>query len=227
MPLVLRDLPRLSASPSDPLPSLSASGVSWRSCRPGLVAVFVELKNESNQPCPARPLKIEAGPLGAFVPSHPIAHFPAPRLAPREEGRAWVFLPRPLLDAITRVPFANPIPDGVAGGEWAGNVHVALDGAPHGAVEAHRALGMRLRAGSEANFFLLIPPDSPRERFLTRVHCSETGWTTRLFRRDAAGRASLSVQAPAQAGRQVRIVVDVRRVSDGRTVPIEFGIESV
>jgi hypothetical protein len=108
--------------------------------------------------------------------------------------------------------------------EWAGNLNVYFDRQPERAVEVHRALGLKVRAGRPVALMVDLPQD--RADYRVEVRISSPGWTA-----EVAGLAGafhfLVVSPPALAGVQAGVTVEATRIRDSRTVPVEFAFETV
>jgi hypothetical protein len=177
-------------------------------------------------------LIIEAAPFGAFVPGYEIARVPVLALDPG--GRRFV----PVTVARTLLP-TTPRPgdwqdrvfdamlrwgdlDRMTSSDWVGNLNVWFDVAPERAVEAHRALDLKIMAGRRAAMSVYLPSDA--EGFDFAISETSSGWSADLG--PAPWGATFIVGAPA-AGHRAAITLAVTRRSDGRTVPIEFTVVSV
>lgn len=221
-----------------PRPSFSREGIQWRDRGP-LIELWVELSNKEDRPTRPECLVIETAALGAFVPWRPLVSFNVDPMAPGERrlvstrvARAALpalpALPEPLLalqgGGSGRVPPYEPNePIDASEAGWAGNLNVWFETAPESAVEVHRALDLRVRAGGTAAVVAFVPYDL--EGFEVRVECLGAGWTAEA-RFVQEGIALLLVRAPV-AGRRAVVNLVVTRRSDGRAVPVEFAFESI
>ena len=212
------------------LPQLSREGLRW--CTSGAnVDILVEVRNPGLRPSTPGVLIIEAAPLGAFVPGQEIARVPVLALDPG--GRRLV----PVTVARTLLP-TTPAPgdwdrvfgamlrwgglDRFTSADWVGNLNVWFDVAPEHAVEAHRALDLKITAGRRAGMSVYLP--SAAGEFDFAISEPSSGWSADL--EPAPWGATFIVGAPA-AGNRAAITLAVTRRSDGRTVPIEFTVVSV
>jgi len=188
------------------------------------------MTNGSSEPTSSGVLVVEAAPLGALVPGYEIARVPVLALDPGGRRRVPVTVPRSLLPT-TRGPagwrdqaldIVMRELEVVSSADWAGNLNVWFDLAPERAVEAHRALDLKIAAGRRAAMWVFLPSDENGFEFA--VTTPSAGWTAELV--SLLSRPALVVGAPA-AGNRTAITLIVTRRSDGRAVPVEFSFESV
>ena len=110
----------------------------------------------------------------------------------------------------------------ITSSEWAGNLNVWFDVAPERAVEAHRALDLKIAAGRRAWMWVFLPSDEAGFDFV--ITGMGAGWTAEIA--SLLSSPALVVGAPA-AGNRTAITLIVTRRSDGRAVPVDFSFESV
>ena len=224
-------LRRLASTPprtATRLPELSREGLRWRT-NGANVEIVVEVTNGGLEPTSPGVLVIEAAPLGAFVPGYEIARVPVLALDPGGRRRVPVTVARSLLPT-TRGPGGTDQTfdmsmwelELVTSSEWAGNLNVWFDVAPERAVEAHRALDLKVAAGRRAWMWVFLPSDEAGFDFV--ITGMGAGWTAEIA--SLLSSPALVVGAPA-AGNRTAITLIVTRRSDGRAVPVEFSFESV
>ena len=66
----------------------------------------------------------------------------------------------------------------VTSSEWAGNLNVWFDAAPERAVEAHRALDLKIAAGRRAWMWVCLPSDEAGFDFV--ITGTGAGWTAEI-----------------------------------------------
>jgi hypothetical protein len=231
----------LLVSPSRLLvPAFTRESISWRTVSPGIVEIAVDLENPGPEPTPPGDLVVETATLGAFVPSRPVARIALGSLEPgrrrtvttRVERRlleAPPAMPRGIGDAMTRALRAGGLSvtpemvDLLNRVEWAGNLHVYFDRQAARAVEVHRALDLRVRAGRPVAIMVDVPTD--RNRYETELRVSDPEWQAQVL--DLFGMATVIVEPGPTVGSRVQVTLEVTRRKDGRTVPVEFSLESV
>jgi hypothetical protein len=228
--------PLIAASRPLLFPAISREGVTWRTVAPGRVEIDVLLTNDSDGPTLPGELVIETAALGAFVPFTPATRVAVGALEPGGRRRvrtavARAFLPGQgnflpaMADALARMPGLSPQFMGLLRhAEWAGNLNVYFDRQPEQAVEVHRALGLRVRAGRPVALMVDLPHD--RADYRVEVRSPSPGWTAEVARLDAAFHF-LVVTPPAIAGARAGVTVEATRLKDSRTVPVEFTFETV
>src|SRR5262245_33512491 len=213
------------------VPELSREGLRWRTDGAN-VDIVVEVRNPGSRPTAPGVLVIEAAPFGAFVPGYEIARVPVLALDPGGRRFVPVTVARGLLPT---TPGPDDLPDRMFDGttswrdlerltstDWVGNLNVWFDVAPERAVEAHRALNLKLRAGRRASVHLYLP--STEEALDFTLSGTGAGWSAEIV--SSPWGATLIVGAPA-AGHRTAITLAVTRRSDGCTVPVEFTVVSV
>jgi hypothetical protein len=176
-------------------------------------------------------LVIEAAPFGAFVPGYEIARVPVLALDPGGRRFVPVTVARRLLptepgtgdwwDRLDAMLKWRDL-DRISSADWVGNLNVWFDVAPERAVEAHRALDLKITAGRRAAMSVYLP--SSALGFDFAISGTSSGWSAEL--EPAPWGATFIVGAPA-AGHRAAVTLAVTRRSDGRTVPVEFTVVSV
>ena len=231
------------------LPRLHREGIWWRTVGP-IVEISIELVNQGPGPTASGFLNLGGAMFGAFVPFKPLGRAAVPALGPGERREVRLRVERERLDRLNPQFLRDKLGE-LGATEWAGNLNVFFDGDPAGAVEVHRALDLNLKAGERTAvcFFLLAgrPPRSserPSLRAAARdfeisATWDQPGWDIDLggasYSAPAVGRvpapdincAVAVVQAPAEPGLQARVRLDITRLEDRKTVPVEFGFTSV
>jgi hypothetical protein len=99
-----------------------------------------------------------------------------------------------------------------------------FDRAPERAVEVHQALGLRVGAGRPVLVMVDLPSDRKAYRFECRT--SDPSWKAQLIDRFAPA-CFLLVVPPPGLGLNADVTVEATRLEDGRSVPVEFGFETV
>jgi len=210
------------------VPRLRAEKISWRIVG-AFLEVQIDLDNPSSEPTEQTQLVVEVAAFGAFVPFKPGTRILVTGLDPWEERRVTAMIPAERLQAPPALPLGRA-PDDIfqtyvdfrrSGGRWAGNLNVHFDRAPEKNVELHRALDLKLQAGVPAAFVFAM--DSTRG-YTLEAKSSNSGWTAEPR---AMGLGVLLVTPPAQVASRATIEVLVTRFSDGKTVPVVFGLETV
>jgi hypothetical protein len=202
---------RSARAPGDAhLPSLSKERIVWRT-NGAVVQIFVDLINTNDHATTPAFLFVEAAALGAFVPGWSVAKIPVPAMSPGERLRvessvARSALPSTDLARTARVggfgpTFPPPGLDLLTPPEWVGNLNVWFDVAREQAVEVHRALDLRVAAGSLGR---LRAPQRGRVPSRSGVHgrgldgrdrsCRPT--VRRVCRRPHAGRRAAGCRQP-------------------------------
>jgi hypothetical protein len=216
------------------LPRLRPDGVSWRMAG-NLLEVDLDLANESSEPTEAGDLVIEAAALGAFVPFVPVARVRVAAFEPFERRRTRVALPQGLLRlaSIAKVPALQERAFGqedllrfyklVDSGRWAGNLNIYFHRAPEQGVEVHRALEVKVEARHKVSFYFLLGTGDEYELIATP---SDPAWLAEVHG-PLPGHGVLIIGPPAAIGARATVAVRVTRVSDGKTVPVVFGFETV
>jgi hypothetical protein len=200
---------------------------------PSHVEILVDLINLEDVPSAPDHLVIEAAPLGAFVRSWRLATVPIRSVAPGETLRVvrsvprtelpHFDLPRMAMDGGFGAGFPPPDVDLVRTTEWVGNLNVYFDSAPEHAVEVHRALNLRVRAGRLAAIAVFAP--ACEAGFRADLTCMGAGWTAELVQ-SARGLAIISV-GTSVADRRAVVHLNVTRLSDMHQVLVELGFQSV
>lgn len=235
MPLSLIRPPSLLA------PVFTRSSIRWRSVAKGVVEIEIDLENPESEPTSPGDLIIETAGLGAFVPFRPVTRVALGSLEPGERRQVRTRVRRESL----AVPIAMPsifgtlmaevlrhshqkvqpeLIDLMSRSEWAGNLNVYFDRMPASAVEVHRALDLRVRAGTPVAIMVVVPDD--REAFDIDIRVSDAGWRAN----HSEGFVPMSfvvIQPPPGAGLRGSVTIDVTRRSDGRMVPVELTFETV
>lgn len=218
------------------LPALRRESISWRTVAPGRVEIAVDLRNDAPEPTAPGELVIEAAALGAFVPFTPATRVAVGALEPGGRRRvrttvARAFLPGQgnflpaMAEALGRMPGLTPqFVDLLRHAEWAGNVNVWFDRQPERAVEVHRALGLRVRAGRPVAFMVDLPQS--RTDYRVEVRTTDPAWTAQVAAL-TGGFHFLVVRPPDLAGVKAGVMVEATRLKDSRTVPVEFTFETV
>jgi hypothetical protein len=119
---------------------------------------------------------------------------------------------------------APEVIDLVARSEWAGNLNVYFDRKPDRAVEVHRALGLRVKAGTPVAVMVDLPCE--QETVEVALRLPDPGWRAH-FLRVLTSMNLVLIQPPASAGVHGAVTIDVTRRSDGLTVPVELTLETV
>jgi hypothetical protein len=221
------------------LPALSREGLSWRSVSPGKVEIAIDLANGSPEPTQEGDLVIEAAPLGAFVPSRPVARVAVGSLDPGERRRVKTLVSRQALNRAGFIPMGRAIGDffkrlygttldaavieTMAQTEWIGNLNVYFDRCPERSVERHCAFRLRIAAGRPVGAMLLLPGQAECR---VETSCTDGAWAADVLR-PGDPLCLLLVRPPAEPGRQAGVKVSVTRLRDLRTVPVEFEFETV
>lgn len=218
------------------LPAIGRESISWRTVAPGRVEIAVDLRNDAPEPTEPGELVIEAAALGAFVPFTPVTRVAVDALEPGGRRRVTIpvaraflpgqgnFLPA-MADALGRMPGMTPqFLDLLQHAEWAGNVNVYFDRQPGRAVEVHRALGLKVRAGKPVAIMVDLPHG--RSDYRVDVRTSDPAWTAEVASLTGAYHF-LVVRPPEIPGASAEVIVEATRLGDGRTVPVEFAIETV
>lgn len=219
------------------LPALSPQAISWRTLPRGRVEIAVELLNDRPEPTAPGTLVIEAAALGAFVPNTPVARVAVGSLEPGGRRRVTTavsrsFLPQPggimpaMAEALKRTgQVTAQFLDLLQHAAWAGNVNVYFDRQPERAVEVHRALGLRVRAGSPVAVMVDLPPHRSGG-YEVRARAADPGWTADLGSLTDAFHFLL-VKPPDVRGAVGKVTVEATRLTDRRTVPVDFTFETV
>jgi hypothetical protein len=205
----------------------------------GLVEIEVDLENPESEATSPGELVIETAGLGAFVPFRPVTRVALGSLEPGERRQVRTRVRRELLAAPSTMPRnfgasmaeilrqmgeRPEVLDLVARSEWAGNLNVYFDRTPEHAVEVHRALGLRVKAGTPVAVMLALPWD--RRAYDLALRVPDAGWTAEVA--SAFMPMSLVViQPPPSAGLRGSVTIEVTRRSDGFRVPVELTLETV
>jgi hypothetical protein len=210
-------------------PRLRAEDIAWRLVGPFL-EIRIDVTNPSSESTEEAQLVIETAEFGAFVPFKPGARVTVPELGPEE--RHHVIARIPLAQIATPVEATKEPSVGkswlaqyrslMTVSQWAGNLNIYFDTTPEQAIELHRALGLKVRAGRKAQFMLIV--DSCEE-YSIETRSSDPQWKTEC--RPSIGFGALYVVPPAQPGARATVEVLVTRVADGKTVPVVFDLETV
>lgn len=217
------------------VPGLSREGVSWRSIAPDRVEIRIEIVNDADRPTEPDDLVIETASLGAFVPFRPVTRIAVGALEPggRREIRTTVARNRLArqLDlrlipgAFLQQPGPSPeLIDLMRNTEWAGNLNVYFDRRPERAVEVHRALNLRIRAGKPLSFMVDLPVQ--RTDYRAEVRTSDPLWSARVLP-FTPWHYLLIVQPPLAPGVRGGVTVEATRLKDNRRVPVDFTFETV
>jgi len=235
-----------TAMRSGTVPRIRPQDISWR-LRPGYLLVQVDLYNPTSERTEDATLVIEAAPFGAFVPFEPGSRIPVTGLSPGEKRRVTAMIPA------SQLPVSGPVRSGLperplthgdlilryrtllevervrltarsAGHSWGGNLNVYLDTAPQEAVEVHRAMDLKVEAGQTVHFVFLL---DPREEYTITARVSDPAWAVDVRPAQAPGMAEMLVTTPGEIGARGGAEVLVARTSDGKTVPVEFGFQTV
>jgi hypothetical protein len=138
--------------------------------------------------------------------------------------------------------------------QWIGNLNIYFDRAPEQSVERHRAFNLCVPANSTLTGAFIIKDPGPCE---FKVECSSPDWSvvvrntaglapaplTERFARILRNRAksaandpinllrgqfrTITVKTPDRVGDEADVIVQVKRLSDSRIVPVEFEFETV
>jgi hypothetical protein len=232
-------LPVMSSSQA---PALSREGIHWRSSATH-VEIMIEVANRGSAPTEPARLVVEAAAFGAFVPGFSVARFAVPALGAGEKERVSFSVERSKLPATLLtgdVPVVRPGFDHVFAGreidlvssaEWIGNLNVWFDRHLESAVEVHRALGLKITARRPAGISVYLPP---QDDYQIEVIHNGRGWTAEVVRCGATfpdrfkmpSISTLIVEAP-YPNMQAKVALLVKRLSDGRIVPVDFSFESI
>ena len=185
---------------------------------------------------------IEAAAFCAFVPFVPITAIALQGFEPFERRRIVARVPAERVDFTQRAPrslfetLTEPEPQSAEMGSapiawpvpksspkrWVGNVNIYIDGAPEQGVELHQALDLKLPAGEEARILFIIADATEVE---VKTTTSNPDWSAATETWASVGK--LLVTPPSRPGSQASIEVLVTRKTDGKTVKVEFGFETV
>jgi hypothetical protein len=211
---------------------LSRERIAWRTT-PSSVEILVELINVEELPSAPDHLVIEAAQLGAFVPSWRVATVPIRSVASGERLRVvssiprtelpHLDLPRMAMDGGFGADFPPADLDLVRTTEWVGNLNVYFDSAPEHAVEVHRALNLRVRAGRLAAIAVFAP--ECEAGFCADLTCMGAGWNAELVR--SGHGVAIIVVGTSVADRRAVVHLNVTRLSDMHQVLVELGFQSV
>lgn len=210
------------------VPSLRAEKISWRIAG-AFLEVQIDLDNPSSEPTEPAPLVIEVAAFGAFVPFKPGARITVPGLDPWEERRVTAMIPAEKLEGLLAPRLSRDrrimatLRAILNAGRWAGNLNVYFDKAPEETVELHRALDLKVQAGEKIMFGFCVGEVGAVSM---NVQSSDPAWRAEV-RSPGSAVGMLHVTAPAQVASRATIEVLVTRVSDGKTVPVVFGMETV
>lgn len=201
---------------SAPLSLFNRQGISWRQVSPGLVEISIDITNVTEEPVEGGELVLEAAPLGAFVPFRPLTRIAVEGLDPGEGRRTSVVVSGKALESAGFQKISRFLSET----EWVGNLNVYFDRDPSQAVEVHRALNLRIPAGRGTGLSFLLAEDCRVE-----VCCSNPAWQVAV---ETIGcRTGLLRVCPGEPERRAEVVVEAKRLSDGKIVPVEFSFVSV
>jgi len=228
--------PLIAAPRAALYPRVTRESITWRTVAPDRVEIQVLLSNDADRPTSPGELVIETAALGAFVPFRPATRVAVGALEPggrrrvrTEVARAFLqgqgnFLPA-MADAFGRTHGMTPqFLDLLRHAEWAGNLNVYFDRQPERAVEVHRALGLKVRAGKPVAIMVDLPHD--RADYRVGVRTSDPAWTAEVAAMGGAFHF-LVVKPPDLPGAAAEVTVEATRLKDSRTVPVEFAFETV
>lgn len=211
------------------LPVLTTGDVSWRCLGRNLVEIRIDLRNDGVGPTEPGTLLVGAAAFGAFLPPRPVARIAVGGLDPGERRIVRARVSRAGLPPPPALPsglFSRKLGeffDLLRHAEWAGNLDIRFDRAPELGVEMHRAFGLKILPGRPVAFMFGIPRESA---YRIAAEASRPDWSVRLAR-PSSGIAFVLIQPPAEPGSRAEVEVRVTRERDGRTVPVEFSLETV
>jgi hypothetical protein len=227
-------LPRAGLSPI-----FTGSSIRWRSVERGMVEIEVDLENPDSGSTEPGELVIETAGLGAFVPFRPVTRVALGSLEPGERRQVRTRVRRESLAAPAAVPrnfgeamaeaFRNigarpEVLDLLGQADWAGNLNVYFDRSPERAVEVHRALGLRVRAGTAVAVMVDLPSDRQAYEIALRVPGAE--WKAEVVFSFMPINLVV-IRPPSIPGLRGSVRVEVTRRSDGVMVPVELALETV
>jgi hypothetical protein len=225
----------LTTSARAVLPHLLPECISWRRVGPFLEVQF-DLVNASHERSEEDELVIEAAPLGAFVPFEPAGRVLVAAFEPFERRRIRTTVTVPAFDATSAAggrlvsALGEPVFNHgdfqrflklMRSGQWAGNLNVYFDRAPESAVELHRAYDLKVETHRPVMFSFLLGEEcalAPRP--------SDPAWGAEVLV-PTPGHGVVTVHPPAEVGARATIEVRATRTADGKTVLVEFGLETV
>jgi hypothetical protein len=228
--------PTIAAPRTALFPLVTRESITWRTVAPGTIEIGIDLRNDADRPTSPGELVIETAALGAFVPFTPVTRVAVGSLEPGERRRvrtavARAFLPGSgnflpaMADAMALTPgMTTQFLDLLRHAEWAGNLNVYFDRQPERAVEVHRALGLKVRAGKPVAIMVDLPHG--RTDYRVDVRTSDPAWSAEVAALSGAFHF-LVVKPPGLPGASAEVTVEATRLKDGRTVPVEFTFETV
>jgi len=229
---------RLSASLC---PVFTRESIRWRSVGPEMVEIAIDVDNPESEATALGDLVIETAALGAFVPFRPVTRVALGSLEPGERRRVKALVRRDVLALpaglsgsfgammaeVLRHSGEKAVPeliDLVQRSEWAGNLNVYFDRKPEAAIEVHRALGLRVKAGTPVAVMVDLPCEAGTVDVALRL--PDAGWRAHFLRIFTAMNLVV-IQPPAGAGLRGALTIEVTRRSDGIMVPVELTLETV
>lgn len=222
-------------------PVFTRESIRWRSVGPEMVEIEIDVDNPESEATAPGNLVIETAGLGAFVPFRPVTRVALGSLEPGERRRVRTIVRRDLLAVpaglsgsfgammaeVLRQSGEKAAPeliDLVKRSEWAGNLNVYFDRKPEAAVEVHRALGLRVKAGTPVAVMLVLPCEDGTVDVALRL--SDARWQAHLLRILTAINLVV-IQPPASAGLQGAVTIEATRRADGVMVPVELTLETI
>ncbi len=211
------------------------------------VQIEITVHNRGDLPTPPTPLRIEAAPLGAFVPTRPLASLLIPRLLPgaahtlRLQAQAQTPLPLGRPDRVppSRVLTALAMDDerdtqqratlptdilslfSQGGVHWAGNLNIFFAGKD---VERHLAQALRIYPG-RMNLAMFVV--GQRDTYAFSLKGSGAGWNAALF--DAArGFTQRDAKLAQDEWRKIdsgMIILELCPPADAKTGAVEVHVE--
>jgi len=234
------------------VPTLIRESLQWCTLSDGRVEVSVDVLNVHEVSTSEEVLVFAAAPFGAFIGGIPVARVAVGALDPGESQRVSTTVDRRRLDlmGLGSHLFESAKSAGADGAvhperhaQWIGNFNVYFDRDPSSAVERHRAFDLRVPANSYVNAGFFVMESSP---FELTAECSSPDWETQINAPNFAatlpksllrsrfrtfqkfkGFRLLTLRTPAATDRSAKVTVNVTRLRDTLTVPVEFEFHTV